>query len=144
MVRRTSQSGLDLFSVTDYKKLIGQSSEEEIDAIRSRYCNYKRWHRQAFTELMRGAISDDDFYDKLQSDRRKAKSPKSPRGPGGLTTAGERKLVKLAARVLYYRACKTKSRILARRHVIAELSDWAAQSTIYGYLRPDKCASGEG
>ena len=137
MARRTGRRGADLFAVSDYKEIVGKSSDDEIDAIRMRYTNYYRWWRQAFVDLMRGSISEDDFYDKLQADRKKAKSPNSPRAPGGLTTSGHRKLLKLAARVLFNRACKTMSEREARKFIICTLSKWAAAKTIYGYLRPD-------
>lgn len=145
--RRRAVTGADVFRPGDLRSVLKASdpkksgsefvSDEEWEVIRERWSRYfYRIHRRAFGQFAKGEIDEDTLLDKLAEDRRAAKKPKG-RGIGGLTSSGQKKLIKLAARSLFVRECRVRREMDARAIVIAVLSKWAAESTIYEYLKPD-------
>jgi hypothetical protein len=136
--RTTTNDGLpfgpeDFLDVFEYSYV----TEDEWEIIRKHWReSYYEDRRKALGDFVTGKLSGDEFSSTLAAARHKELGGR--RGP--VTVSGNAKLLKLAARALFVRhrlAYPVEPEEDARRHVIDALSDWAAASTVYGYLKPE-------
>ena len=101
-------------SLAEFYELISKCSPGEIDRLRSRYRRYYREHRQVFTDLLVGKFTSEDSFKEALLDARIAASISGKtsaqsvnkirvKSYGGFARTNERKLIKLATRILYLR-----------------------------------------
>ncbi len=92
-------------SLADFRQLVGDCSDEEIDRLRSRYKLYYREHRQVFTDLLSGKYNDEASFRRAALEARKTHvgGELTRTSAAGLARTNDRKFIKLAARVLYLR-----------------------------------------
>jgi hypothetical protein len=120
----------DFLEVFEHKYVTGA----EWEVIRKHWRqSYYEDRRKALGEFVTGKLPGAKFSLTLADARHKELGGR--RGP--ITVSGNAKLLKLAARALFVRhrlAYPVAPEEDARRHAIDALSDWAAASTVYGYL----------
>jgi hypothetical protein len=111
---RGRKYGEHSMSLAEFYKLVSKCSPEEIDRLRNRYQRYYLEHRQPFTDLLVGKFTNEDSFREALLDARiaaslsgKTSAPSvkkiSDKSYGGFARTNERKLIKLATRILYLR-----------------------------------------
>ena len=123
-------------NLSQFYALVGPCSNE-IDRLRRHYESYYKWHRQVFTDLLeRKYATDEEFWQAADNARLEASQASETSAPqvteltrqtkAAFARTNRRKLIKMAARILFLRLTEDKGEkpADAHRQIAVTLEPW--------------------